>query len=114
MMHSKYIHETIDKLKTLGVDFYDTDGNFPKRYNAYLERFKKAKDLIGVSSCTDTLFPLEDPRHLIYQVYFHKLHTEEEKQAFLAEFGRSKVDIDYTGIRDFTDLDREEKWIRSW
>lgn len=109
-MHSDtpYIHDTITRLKTLGVDYYDTDGNFPKRYSAYLKSFTKAKELISVSSDTTTLYPLEDPRELIYRAYFEL--PEEARGAFLAEFNRKGVDRDPTHLRAFTDLDREALW----
>lgn len=101
----KYIYETIRLLKEEGCDFTD-EAHFGTLYKRYIDKFKKAKELISRSSDVSTLYPLEDPRELIYKLY--QTLDESEKNQLLQEFNRKKVDFDV--VREFDDLDRSENW----
>lgn len=104
-MNVKYIEDTIEKLKKEGADLINDYAHFSDRYNRYLIRFKKAKDLIALSNEVSSLFPLENPRELIYKTC--KDLTEAEKKGFLKKFERVKIDFNI--LFEFDDLDRIEK-----
>ncbi len=106
-MDIKYIEETIEKLKDKGADLIDDYAHFTDRYKRYLSKFKKAKELIALSNDVSHLFPLENPRELIYKAC--KDLTEIEKKEFLAKFERTKIDFNI--IFEFDDLERLEQHI---
>ena len=101
----EYIDWTIKKLQDLKVDLYEY-GRFSDRYNRYLDKFEKAKKVISYSNDVSSLFPLENPRELIYKIA-SKLDKDEQKK-FLRKYSRKKVDKDLEW--EFYNLDRLDNW----
>lgn len=90
--HTDYIHGVMGALAMEGVVFNDADGNFSKRYAAYVKRFNKAIELVRQSNdITQELYPIEDPRQLIAETHEYFLLDGEESQAFLEEFGMKEI-----------------------
>jgi len=101
MYSIKYIDKVIAKLKVVGVDFYD-HGHFSDKYKRYLKKFADAKGLIALSSDVSALFPLEDPRELIYKTAKEVENLDE----FLEHFSRSNINFKIEF--EFDDLDKKD------
>jgi hypothetical protein len=101
----EYINDTIERLLEAKVDLTDY-AHFSRSYKRYIKNFDKAKKLISYSNDTSSLFPLENPRELIYK-YTLNLNKKEQDE-FLDRYNRKQVNIKYVWM--FDDLDREEKW----
>jgi len=100
----EYIDETIEKLRELKVDFNEYE-KFSDRYNRYLKKFEKAKKLISYSSDTSSLFPLENPRELIYKLA--RTLDKNGRQQFLDKYNRKQLNQKI--LWEFDDLDRHDK-----
>lgn len=102
----EYIDETIEKLRKLKVDF-DEYEKFSDRYNRYLNKFEKAKEVISYSNDTSSLFPLENPRELIYKLALDL--NENERKKFLNKYNRQQLNQKVEWV--FDDLTRQENWL---
>lgn len=100
----EYIDETIKKLLKLKVDFHEYE-KFSDRYGRYLKKFESAKELISYSSDTSSLFPLENPRELIYKLALTL--DENERKQFLNKYNRKQLNQKI--LWEFDNLDRQDK-----